>query len=296
MLYILYNSNSKIGKNKRNIFKILFDAVKTFQDDNIRIKDIATTINKEESIKNINKQKDIIVIVGGDGTLTRLVDKFYKYIDLIPKVYAYKAGTGNDFIRNIIKSGYTYEHIKNKYFLINPFLENLPKVEINNETHIFLNGIGIGLDGFICKKVEEQRIKNGKQNFFRSSIQAFKEFKPYPKIEITVDGKTETLENVWLASIMNGKYYGKGMKIAPFADIKSNKLNLIVIDNITKFKLLFFFPTVYFGRHIKNKFVKSYVGNKISLKLYEKTYGQIDGEFQENITEATAYKDFKNKI
>lgn len=46
MLYILYNSNSKIGKNKRNIFKILFDAVKTFQDDNIRIKDIATTINK----------------------------------------------------------------------------------------------------------------------------------------------------------------------------------------------------------------------------------------------------------
>ena len=29
MLYILYNSNSKIGKNKRNIFKILFDAVKT---------------------------------------------------------------------------------------------------------------------------------------------------------------------------------------------------------------------------------------------------------------------------
>ena len=75
MLYILYNSNSKIGKNKRNIFKILFDAVKTFQDDNIRIKDISTTINKEESVKNINKQKDIIVIVGGDGTLTRLVDK-----------------------------------------------------------------------------------------------------------------------------------------------------------------------------------------------------------------------------
>ena len=95
---------------------------------------------------------------------------------------------------------------------------------------------------------------------------------------------------------MNGKYYGKGMKIAPFADINSNKLNLIVIDNITKFKLLFFFPTVYFGRHIKNKFVKSYVGNKISLKLYEKTYGQIDGEFQENITEVTAHKDFKNKI
>lgn len=60
MLYILYNSNSKIGKNKRNIFKILFDAVKTFQDDNIRIKDIATTINKEESIKILINKKTLL--------------------------------------------------------------------------------------------------------------------------------------------------------------------------------------------------------------------------------------------
>lgn len=60
MLYILYNSNSKIGKNKRNIFKILFDAVKTFQDDNIRIKDIATTINKEESVKKLINKKTLL--------------------------------------------------------------------------------------------------------------------------------------------------------------------------------------------------------------------------------------------
>ena len=40
MLFLLYNSNSKIGKNKEKIFKVLASAIKTFKDGDIRVKDI----------------------------------------------------------------------------------------------------------------------------------------------------------------------------------------------------------------------------------------------------------------
>ena len=283
MLFLLYNSNSKIGKNKEKIFKVLASAIKTFKDGDIRAKDIT----KLDSIK----EKDKILIVGGDGTLTSLINKYKKYLDNLPKIYAVKAGTGNDFLRNIIHSGYPVENINNKYFLINPFLKNLPICKVNNNEKTFLNGIGIGLDGYICKNVEEQRNKNNKQSFFKITLKSFMEFKPLEKLTIEVDGKKHELKKCWFASIMNGKYYGGGMKIAPKADFKGEKLQAIIINDINKFKLFMLFPLIYTGNHSKVKAVHFFEGKHIKITSDEKTYVQIDGEPQKDINEIEVIKE-----
>ena len=291
MLFLLYNSNSKIGKNKEKIFKVLASAIKTFKDGDIRIKDITKLDSIEERLAKINKEKDNILIVGGDGTLTSLINKYKKYLDNLPKIYAVKAGTGNDFLRNIIHSGYPVENINNKYFLINPFLKNLPICKVNNNEKTFLNGIGIGLDGYICKNVEEQRNKNNKQSFFKITLKSFMEFKPLEKLTIEVDGKKHELKKCWFASIMNGKYYGGGMKIAPKADFKGEKLQAIIINDINKFKLFMLFPLIYTGNHSKVKAVHFFEGKHIKITSDEKTYVQIDGEPQKDINEIEVIKE-----
>ena len=291
MLFLLYNSNSKIGKNKEKIFKVLARAIKTFKDGDIRIKDITKLDSIEERLAKINKEKDNILIVGGDGTLTSLINKYKKYLDKLPKIYAVKAGTGNDFLRNIIHSGYPVENINNKYFLINPFLKNLPICKVNNNEKTFLNGIGIGLDGYICKNVEEQRNKNNKQSFFKITLKYFMEFKPLEKLTIEVDGKKHELKKCWFASIMNGKYYGGGMKIAPKADFKGEKLQAIIINDINKFKLFMLFPLIYTGNHSKVKAVHFFEGKHIKITSDEKTYVQIDGEPQKDINEIEVIKE-----
>ena len=291
MLFLLYNSNSKIGKNKEKIFKVLASAIKTFKDGDIRIKDIIKLGSIEERLAKINKEKDNILIVGGDGTLTSLINKYKKYLDKLPKIYAVKAGTGNDFLRNIIHSGYPVENINNKYFLINPFLKNLPICKVNNNEKTFLNGIGIGLDGYICKNVEEQRNKNNKQSFFKITLKSFMEFKPLEKLTIEVDGQKSELKKCWFASIMNGKYYGDGMKIAPKADFKGKKLQAVIINDINKFKLFMLFPLIYTGNHSKVKAVHFFEGKHIKITSDEKTYVQIDGEPQKDINEIEVIKE-----
>lgn len=291
MLFLLYNSNSKIGKNKEKIFKVLASAIKTFKDGDIRVKDITKLDSIEERLAKINKEKDKILIVGGDGTLTSLINKYKKYLDKLPKIYAVKAGTGNDFLRNIIHSGYPVENINNKYFLINPFLKNLPICKVNNNEKTFLNGIGIGLDGYICKNVEEQRNKNNKQSFFKITLKSFMEFKPLEKLIIEVDGKKHELKKCWFASIMNGKYYGGGMKIAPKADFKGEKLQAVIINDINKFKLFMLFPLIYTGNHSKVKAVHFFEGKHIKITSNEKTYVQIDGEPQNDINEIEVIKE-----
>ena len=291
MLFLLYNSNSKIGKNKEKIFKVLASAIKTFKDGDIRVKDITKLDSIEERLAKINKEKDNILIVGGDGTLTSLINKYKKYLDNLPKIYAVKAGTGNDFLRNIIHSGYPVENINNKYFLINPFLKNLPICKVNNNEKTFLNGIGIGLDGYICKNVEEQRNKNNKQSFFKITLKSFMEFKPLEKLTIEVDGQKSELKKCWFASIMNGKYYGGGMKIAPKADFKGEKLQAVIINDINKFKLFMLFPLIYTGNHSKVKAVHFFEGKHIKITSDEKTYVQIDGEPQKDINEIEVIKE-----
>lgn len=291
MLFLLYNSNSKIGKNKEKIFKVLASAIKTFKDGDIRVKDITKLDSIEERLAKINKEKDNILIVGGDGTLTSLINKYKKYLDNLPKIYAVKAGTGNDFLRNIIHSGYPVENINNKYFLINPFLKNLPICKVNNNEKTFLNGIGIGLDGYICKNVEEQRNKNNKQSFFKITLKSFMEFKPLEKLTIEVDGKKHELKKCWFASIMNGKYYGGGMKIAPKADFKGDKVQAIIINDINKLKLFMLFPLIYTGNHLKVKAVHFFEGKHIKITSDEKTYVQIDGEPQKDINEIEVIKE-----
>jgi YegS/Rv2252/BmrU family lipid kinase len=263
---LLYNPLSRNGKNPRFIKKIVSNLEKEGQE--VQTFSLLETHDVDVFIKKLQKD-DRIIIVGGDGTINRLVNAINHKI-ILQKIYMYQAGTGNDFVRSL--------KTKEKLVLISPYIENLPTVTYLQKTRRFLNGVGGGLDGYIAYLVNHSHFKKNKINYFRHSFEGFAKFKPIGA-KITIDGKTFHEDKLWLASIMNGAYFGGGMKIAPKANREEDNLHLIIVKNIPKWLLILIFPTIYFGWHIHfKKFVDCYQGKDISFEMDQPIYLQIDGE------------------
>lgn len=242
MYYILVNQLSNNGTSA--------DALKTleeyFNTKNIKhtsLNLIEVSCNVKEFIDNLTNDDDV-VIVGGDGTLHRFANEIRNY-EIPCQMYLYKAGTGNDFSR---------EFKKQKLINITKHITNLPTMIIDGHEELFLNGTGIGVDGEVCALVNNMQSSKRGLNYFKNALKTFKSFKRYD-LEVTVDGVRHTFKSVWLATVMNGKYFGGGMKLSPNSDRGDNVLELFVIHTLGFWKLLCVFPLIFLGKHLWFKYL-----------------------------------------
>ncbi|MBN2300633.1 MAG: hypothetical protein JXC31_05550 [Acholeplasmataceae bacterium] len=273
---LLYNPLSRNGKNEKFIQKVVNHLQK---DGNTVVSYNILAIDDVEKFASNCTKDDRIIIVGGDGTINRLANRLYNF-DFQQDLFMYQAGTGNDFARSL--------KTKLKVVPIKPYIKKLPVVRYQDTFRYFLNGAGAGLDGYIGHLVNTSKYKKNKLNYFRHAFEGFAKFKPI-SAEITIDGKTWREEKVWLASIMNGPYFGGGMKVAPHAERTKNDIHLVVLKDIPKWLLVIIFPTIYFGWHLIFKsFVKVHVGKEVELHFDKPTYLQIDGDVEYPISQFSA--------
>lgn len=78
----------------------------------------------------------------------------------------------------------------------------------------------------------------------------------------------------------NHPYIGGGMKINPHAVNNADTYSIIVVDSISKWKVLALFGTVFSGRHLRFKGVSTFKARDIILKSSTKqpVPMQVDGE------------------
>ncbi len=275
MNYLLFNPLSKNGTG----CKIKDEAKLKLNKQFPQLKEInVLDLNVEDFITNLQVE-DILILVGGDGTLNHFANFIYKY-KIKNTSYLYKAGTGNDFIRDIKSND------DDTLFYLNPYLEKLPTVTVNGIKRKFINGIGYGIDGMVCETAEELRLKNKKKiNYTGLSIKLLLTKYSTPKATIIVDGMKKNYDKVWLSSSMNGRYYGGGMKVAPTQNRLNNNLTLVVMHNSRKLKTLMVFPKIFKGEHLKyNKMCEAITGKKIEVHFSKPMALQIDGEVIKNVT------------
>lgn len=271
MTYTLYNS---LANNKREP-EYVVELRKKGKSENII--DV-TKIDYKVFFNSINPN-DVIYLVGGDGTINYLanaidIEKFKNEIYLIP------SGTGNDFFHDVTE-GKEVDKV-----LLNPYLKDLPTVEVNGIKKKFINGIGFGIDGYCCEVGDKLKEKSTKKiNYTSIAIKGLLfHFKPV-RAKVIVDGNTYEHTKVWLTPTMKGRYYGGGMKIAPNQDRnEKGKVSAVVYRAPNKFKALMVFPSIFKGEHIKKtKMVKVYEGHEITVVFNKPTALQIDGETVKNV-------------
>lgn len=221
---------------------------------------------------------DIIVAVGGDGTINEvaigLVNKGKGVLGIIP------GGTGNDMAKSL---GISMDPMEALEQLCNGKKNKIDIGDVNN--FIFFNIASIGFDAEVTKNtIILKNIIKSKFSYAISVIYSLISFKK-KKIQINIDGKVIN-EEVILVAVGNGKYYGSGMKILPDAKVDDGYLDICIVSNIGKIKLLFLFPSIFKGNHIKHtKYVKMYRGKNIKINSIEEFYLNIDGEINSKVTD-----------
>lgn len=272
-LYILYNPLSNRGNSKKTLKQIK----KKIKGYEYITKSLLEVKSVDTFLDSLNKE-DRVLIIGGDGTLHHLANAL-DFNNIDRNIEFYSAGTGNDFAKSV--KG------KNKIIVLNNYLKNLPEVTYNNTTERFINGAGIGLDGFVCHLVNNSTGKKNKFNYFRKAFRGFVKYKPHD-LEITINNDTSNkliVKKAYFVSVMQSSYFGGGMKIAPKASRGDNTLQLVVISKVPKWLLVLIFPTIYLGWHkIFKRYVQFYEVDSVEITSEILTYSEIDGEDKADVT------------
>ena len=273
MTIILYNPKSRLGNNQKLLNKI--EKMVRKEGHAVVFKDVLT-IGDASLFLDQFKIEDRFIIVGGDGTLHQLVNRVQIHL-VKQEVYMIQAGTGNDFLRSMDS--------RLKMIPVKEALKDLPHVIENNQKQYFINGVGLGLDGYVGHIVEENRSKKTKLGFFKATLKGLKDFKPI-QTKLKLDQKPfVNIDKTWLIAVMHSKYFGGGMKIAPQANRNHKTLEVVVVKKCPKWLLFIIFPTIYLGwQKIFKSYVSFYKASEIFIQSTQKTYAQYDGEVTAALT------------
>lgn len=282
MIHILYNPISNCGKNIDETLETLESILK---NEEINFVNLIENIDMKWLFDTFSPSDDVI-IVGGDGTLNVMVNKLGDY-EIKNKLYLYKAGTGNDFLRDVEERGETSDFVQ-----INKYIKNLPVVTVNDKQYRFINNVGFGIDGMVCTAAEDLKEK-GKTDINYTILAIKLLLTKYKKCDakVTVDGKVHKFKGVWLAPVMNGKYYGGGMMPCPQQDREGDTLSCCLIHDTTALRTLMIFPSIFKGEHIKSKKkVTVLSGKEFTVEYSAPQDVQIDGEIIRGVTKIRATK------
>lgn len=82
-----------------------------------------------------------------------------------------------------------------------------------------------------------------------------------------------------LAAFANTPNYGGGMQIAPNARMDDGLLDICLVTDVSRLKLLSLFPTVYFGKHLGIDHVESFQTTRLRIETEAPADVYADGEF-----------------
>ena len=98
---------------------------------------------------------------------------------------------------------------------------------------------------------------------------------------INQDNKTININEKFIFIIAcNTVHTGKGMKMAPKAILNDGLIDLIIVKNISRFKLLSLMPKLFDGTHIFDKAANYVQTNKIEIIPKKDSKINIDGEIK----------------
>lgn len=229
----------------------------------------------------LGDEKTLIIVVGGDGSIHEALNG----VDAGSSVMfgAVSAGSGNDFNRGY-GSFKTAREIE--WFLQHgkSTIHDLGLIEAGDQTISFVNNCGIGFDATVAVTANESNTKKrfnklglGKLSYAFYLVKCLFTFKPFD-IDVTTDGEERTFEKVWFVTASNQPFFGGGMKISPSSKTNDGQLELTVVHNLSRLKLLLVFSTVFFGKHMGFKEIEQLSASSFKLTMHESYLFHADGE------------------
>ena len=225
----------------------------------------ATYLSQKASKNNFR----VIVAVGGDGTIHEVVNGMIEAgctLGVIP------LGLGNDFAKGIgIPFG-----LQEACLAISEGTTRIIDIgKINNR--YFVNGLGIGFDALVA--LESQRIKKFSLTRWIYLCAALKALLTYHAPSVKINLADIILDKkILLVAVGNGKSSGGGFLLTPEAEFDDGLIDVCIIDEVAKTKLLMHLPKAYRGTHVKLPYVSTFKTNRLAINSSSLLLAHTDGE------------------
>ncbi len=213
------------------------------------------------------QQFDVAVAMGGDGTINETLKGVLgtsTALGIIPR------GSGNGFARELGLLG-TLDKMLQK--LQNAVFQPCDVGYANGEP--FLNLAGVGIEAAIAWKFARYG-KRGMWPYFKLAAKTLFAYKP-PIIRITIDGKQYRWAPLSLV-FANNRQYGSNFIIAPRAAIADGKLDLVVLNDVPKYKLVAALPFFFTGNEPPLKVTAYAQIQGAVIESDQEIFYHIDGE------------------
>ena len=220
-------------------------------------------------------REDVVVSVGGDGMLSSLagpVSAGAGTLGIVP------AGRGNDFARMLGVPGSAAEQAR-VLLDARPRAVDLVAVTLpGRATRVVAGSVYSGVDARAAALVHGMRWVPQRAQYPWAAVRALATYRP-AEVELTVDGVQHRFAAATVV-VANSAYYGKGMRIAPPADVADGLLDVVVVEAASRTGLMRALPTVYSGRHVARPEVTLLTGRRVELALTSPTPVEVgaDGE------------------
>ena len=223
-----------------------------------------------------------IVVLGGDGTVNEVLDGLI-LSDHITLGYI-PAGSGNDFARSMNIPKNPMDALRLILDAPSPVSMDVGALTADNRQGAFGISCGMGFDAAICHAALSSRIKNllnrihlGKLTYAFLALRLLFSFRTFT-LQLTLDGRKQTFDQVYFAAVMNQPYEGGGFLFCPDARPDDRLLDVIIVQRMSKLKLLLCLPTAFWGKHTHFKGVRILRGERILLESSRTVPLHQDGE------------------
>ncbi len=222
------------------------------------------------SEKAVKDQFDIVVAIGGDGTINEVASGL---VNTDVSLGVVPLGSGNGLAR-----GLGIPLIIRRALRLITIGKNI-SIDVGKvgERYFFATA-GLGFDAVVGKRFDKTKLR-GPAPYYLYSVQEFFRYNA-PKYEIVFDGRKLKIQAL-IVAIANTKQYGNNAIIAPSAKPDDGFLDLAIIDDVDLATTLFYLPALFTGTIEKTPVYKIFRSTKFD--VYREFPGPytLDGEVYE---------------
>ncbi|MEL7059602.1 MAG: diacylglycerol kinase family protein [Acidobacteriota bacterium] len=211
------------------------------------------------------RQVERLIAIGGDGTAHLAVDALLAAERGDVGFGLLAAGTGSDFDRHLQRRMMRMAKSQGR----RPSLETDPARRLSRilrasdaqpidaiemhfddgERRFGLNIASAGLSGAVDAAVERGR-RHGSGSYLRATLGVLARYRP-PSLRVAVDDELIHDGPLFLVAMANGSSFGKGMLVAPDAEIDDGLLDVVLVPPQARWKLPWLLPQFLAGRHVR---------------------------------------------
>lgn len=218
----------------------------------------------------VAKNFDIVVAVGGDGTVNEVASGLVNtnvVLGIIP------IGSGNGLARAL---GIPLLLRRAFQLITRGQVRSIDVGEV--EDHYFFATAGMGFDAVVGKRFDETKLR-GPAPYYFYGVQEFFRYRRQ-KYEIKFDNRI-IKKQALIVAVANTKQYGNNVMIAPSAEPDDGLLDLAIIDDVNLATTLYYLPTLFTGKIEKTPVYEIYRSIKFDIYRDSPAPYTLDGEVYE---------------